>query len=197
MSHRRSENRGRLERRGARPRATGTRRLPNRLWGSQACVIEHRREITSLWRRFRTQPTRVRVRLIDQDGHSSFPLVLPTLCGAALTDEEWEVRAAAAQALGARRDPTLVPLFLATLQGERDESVQDALVRALGTCQTDQGWQTLTQVVQDQHRNWMVRLAAVWALAAYGRAASEGLLTQVLLHDPHAFVRAAAAHALG
>jgi HEAT repeat protein len=135
----------------------------------------------------------MRVRLLDQYGQGA---PLSVLFRALMKDEECEVRAAAAQALGARRDPTLVPLFLVSLQGETDESVQEALMAALGTCQTHRGWHTLTQVVQDQHRNWLVRLAAVRAIGAFGATASEGLLLQVFRGDPETLVRQAAAHIL-
>jgi hypothetical protein len=114
-----------------------------------------------------------------------------------LHDDYWEVRAAAAQALGELREQAFGPPLLKALQEESDFTVRESLVRALGKCREEQSIQALIQILQDQDQSWLVREAAAWSLGEFGKTAPIWPLVQALCDDPSEIVRAAAARALG
>jgi len=82
----------------------------------------------------------------------------------ALSDDYWEVRAAAAQALRKLGGQAYGPLLLEALLSETDFTVREALIRALGTCGEEQSVLVLTHILHDQDESWMIREAAAWSL---------------------------------
>lgn len=115
----------------------------------------------------------------------------------ALYDVYWEVRAAAAQALGNIGEQILVPDLLEALQSESDFTVRQALVRALGKCGEWESLNLLVQLLRDPNQNWQVREAAAWSLGQFGQTVPTWPLIDALCGDPDETVRAAAARALG
>lgn len=114
----------------------------------------------------------------------------------ALTDQEWDVRASAARALGNAGALMPIHALIRALQWEQDESVRAALVQALGTMRTKMSMRTLLSVVQED-TSWMVRAAAARGLSIAGEELAHLSLISVLRNDTDASVRSAAASALG
>jgi HEAT repeat protein len=149
-----------------------------------------------LWTQIALQSDDVRVKAIDvlgmlRDRTNALIFVQ------ALYDGYWEVRAAAAQALGELREQALVAPLLKALQDESDFTVRQSLVRALGKCKQERSIKLLMQLLRDQDQNWQVREAAAWSLGKFGRTVPIWPLVEALFSDPDEMVRAAAARALG
>jgi HEAT repeats len=148
------------------------------------------------WTQTASQPDEARVRAIDELG-----VLRDRKNGSvfvqALRDDYWEVRAAAAQALGALREQTFGLSLLKALSSESDFTVQQSLVRALGKCREVGAIKLLIQILRDQDRSWLVRETAAWSLGEFGQTAPIWPLVEALCNDPDEMVRAAAARALG
>ena len=149
-----------------------------------------------VWKQIASQSDDVRVKAIDMLGmyrdHTNDRVFIQ-----ALHDEYWEVRAAAAQALGELEEQTFAPLLLEALQSEPDFTVRQSLVRALGKCRQQKSIKILISLLCDQNENWQVREAATWSLGKFGRTIPIWPLINALCSDPDETVRAAAACALG
>jgi len=154
-----------------------------------------RKETWELYEQIASQSDEVRVRAIDVLGmlrdRTNTPVFVWALC-----DGHWEVRAAAAQALGELREQVLASYLLKALQHESDFTVQQSLVRALGKCKQETSINVLIQLLQDQDQNWLVREAAAWSLGQL-QAVPACPLMEVLCSDPDEMVRIAVARALG
>jgi len=150
---------------------------------------------TALWETITTYPAKVRVQTIDILGKLKRSSVLPTLI-CALRDEHWEVRAAAAQALGEAGNPIVIEALIRTLCDETDVIAKQAMVRALGKQRDMQSRSTLTFLLR-RDEDCLVREAAAWALGLFQEKAPVQHLAYALAHDSDELVRTAAARALG
>jgi len=149
-----------------------------------------------LWKAICEHPPETRVKAIDILAQLQDPTLL-SLFWSALHDEYWEVRAAAAQALGEFRNQQLAPLFIKVFQEETDEIVQQALVRALGKSRNEPTILLLVQILRNPEQDVLVREAAAWALGEFGEKAHIRVLIETLREDPDEIVQAAAAKSLG
>jgi HEAT repeat protein len=114
----------------------------------------------------------------------------------ALGDSDWDVRRAAAEALGKLGDPQAVPALIGALGEWGDlwsENVRRAAAEALGKLGDPQAVPALIQALGDS--DWDVRRAAAEALAKIGTPAVPALIQA--LGDSDWDVRRAAAEALG
>jgi HEAT repeat protein/beta-lactamase regulating signal transducer with metallopeptidase domain len=110
-----------------------------------------------------------------------------------LRDEDAEVRAAAAQALGKLEDSRAVPALLASI-GDRDAKVRAAAADALGRFTDPRAVSGLSSLLADQELE--VRKQALEALSEYESGVPiTGVLR--LLSDPDAELRHDAVHAVG
>jgi len=116
---------------------------------------------------------------------------LPVLC-TALEDTDAELRARAAQALGAIGDPRAVERLLPRLLVDPVPFVRTAVARALGRVGADRAMQLLVEALADPE--WWVRLRAIEALEKIGSPARDLLVAT--LSDPDPQVRRGAARAL-
>jgi HEAT repeat protein len=114
----------------------------------------------------------------------------------ALTDSYWDVRAAAAQALGKHHNFRSLQTLLYAFQCESDMSVREAIIKALGMQGAYMPINMLISVLQNDP-DWLVRQAAAWALGQAGHKIPISPLVQALHHDPDESVRATAARSLG
>ena len=103
--------------------------------------------------------TDLKRRLVEAFGAAGAPAV-PALIQA-LGDSGWEVRRAAAWALGAIGDPRAVPALIKAL-GDRSEDVRRAAAEALGKLGDPQAVPALTERLQDESGD--VRKAAQAAI---------------------------------
>ena len=110
------------------------------------------------------------------------------LC-AALDDENWSVRWAAAEALAMLRDQQAIP-HLQDRLGDSSWIVQVASIRALVELGADDAAPNLLPRLRSEHKP--VREAAAEALGELAYRAAIGPLGQVLKRDPDEFVRLAA-----
>jgi HEAT repeat protein len=137
----------------------------------------------------------VRIKALDLLAELQDPALL-SVFQSALLNEYWEMRAAAAQALGALRIEQLAPFFLAAFREETDEIVQQALVRATGKSRSEKSIPFLTYLLRDQEQNVLVREAAAWALGEFGEKAPVLALREALQEDSDEIVRDTAAKTL-
>ncbi|MYD08868.1 MAG: TIR domain-containing protein [Chloroflexi bacterium] len=114
--------------------------------------------------------------------------IRPLLC-AALEDENWSVRWAAAEALAVLLDPQAIPQ-LQTCLSDRSWIVQVASIRALVELGAADAAPDLLPRLESSHKS--VREAAAEALGELAHAAAIEPLGEVLKADPDEFVRLAA-----
>lgn len=110
-----------------------------------------------------------------------------------LKDEDAEVRAAAAEALGKLEDARAVPALLATI-GDRDAKVRAAAADALGRFTDPRAVSGLSSLLADQEL--AVRKQALEALSEYESGVPIAGVVR-LLSDPDAELRHDAVHAVG
>ena len=110
-----------------------------------------------------------------------------------LKDEDAEVRAAAAEALGKLEDSRAVPALLAAI-GDRDPKVRAATAGALGKFTDPRAVNGLSSLLADPELE--VRKQALEALAEYESGVPVAGIVR-LLSDPDAELRHNAVHALG
>jgi len=107
--------------------------------------------------------------------------------------KDWEVRAAAARALGGIKDPRAVEPLIAALKDE-DSDVRKAAARALGEIKDPRAVEPLIAALEDEELR--VRAAAAEALGQIGDARAVAPLIAAL-KDTDKYVRKAATEALG
>jgi HEAT repeat protein/beta-lactamase regulating signal transducer with metallopeptidase domain len=112
---------------------------------------------------------------------------------ARVKDEDADVRAAAAQALGKLEDPRAVPALVGAL-ADGEAKVRAAAAEALGKFSDPRAVKGLTKLLGDSELD--VRKASLEALTEYESGVPASAITP-LLADPDADLRHSAAHALG
>ena len=111
-----------------------------------------------------------------------------------LQDEEVLVRMSAAEALGRRKDPSILPA-LETLAGDRAGDVRAAAAFAYGLLATDEAREKIGTLLFRDPSN-RVRERAIQGLAEGGDPRAVPLLLKVFRDEPELNVRAAAASAI-
>lgn len=159
-------------------------------------LLASSRENVDLWEEIQREPDTVRVSIIDAFGVIQNPSTLPLL-GQALYDLHWEVRAAAAQALGRFERAASAQLLIQALARETDFTVRQVLVRVLGQRGDEQLAGLFVFLLLDEGQDCLVREAAAWSLGRLERRAPLESLVFALRSDPDELVRAAAARSLG
>lgn len=129
------------------------------------------------------------IRLSQLDGE-----VAASALASALTDSSPIVRAVVAAALGAHRDPSVVPLLAARLTSDKDAFVRKTAAYALGGFSGTARTAALIGALKEKDPE--VRGAAAVSLGDHADANAIAPLTAAL-SDKRAFVRAQAARALG
>jgi len=138
---------------------------------------------------------KVRRAVVDALGKAeTLPPVAREALSARLEDEEVLVRMGAAEALGRRKDPAILPA-LETLAGDRSGDVRAAAAYAYGLLANDEAREKLGPLLYRDPSS-RVRERAVQGLAEGGDARAAPMLLQVFRDEPELNVRAAAASAI-
>jgi hypothetical protein len=119
--------------------------------------------------------TALKRRLVEAFGAAGAPAV-PALIQA-LGDSDWDVRRAAAEALGDLGDPQAIPALIKAL-GDSDWVVRRASAEALGKLGDPQAIPALIKALGDS--DWVVRRASAEALGAIGDPQAIPALIQAL-----------------
>lgn len=112
----------------------------------------------------------------------------------ALQDQDWIVRARAAELLGKIKDTSAVEPLIAVLR-DKDSDVRARAAEALGEIKDKTAVEPLFSVLRDEQRE-LVREAIVTALGKMEDKRVIGPLSEVAENDPSYFVRKAAKEAL-
>ncbi len=129
-----------------------------------------------------------------QQSASTNPRVMEAFT-TALRDDDAEIRATAAQALGEIEDPSAVAVLAEAHQGDEAARVRAQAAWALGMIESDAGVPALTAAMSDTEAR--VRSQAAWALGMIESAVAADVLGSALQADDSADVRQQAAWALG
>lgn len=132
---------------------------------NQARPLPPEQALEVLWRGCEDTNARVRYAAVSQLGTLTLPdpsLPLPLLLGLLKQDPEFDVRAAAAAALGDLKQPQVLPDLLQAYQAEPEWLAQFSIIAALGELGNPEAFETLAQALSTG--NELIRTAAAAAL---------------------------------